>query len=388
MARFIARRVVQLILVLLSVTFVAFGALNFLGDPLVNIVGPLAAIDYCDEVEAGLREDSYTSINNSRGDCEIIGEAKADFGLDKPVVQRYFTWLGNIITGDLGTSFQTQLPVSEIIAQKLPKSLMLMVMAQIIALAVAIPVGVYSAYRAGRAVDRATSVASFGLLSIPNFALGVIVLQFFALRNQWLPASFDDASIGTRIHSLILPATVLGLGIAATYQRLLRTDLLTTLQEDFVHMARAKGMTDRHIMTRHALRPSLFSLITVFGVSTGALIGGSPRGSSRSPMRPRRRALVMTSSPPSSNQRWILVYRGGHDASPVRGPDSSCSASVSGVRKAPVMPKWNSGCGPASSSNQSCLPWRRTPMAICPLSPRRKFRALVSLRGGPFSAST
>jgi peptide/nickel transport system permease protein len=182
-------------------------------------------------VEAGLREDSYTSINNSRGDCEIIGEAKADFGLDKPVVQRYFTWLGNIITGDLGTSFQTQLPVSEIIAQKLPKSLMLMVMAQIIALAVAIPVGVYSAYRAGRAVDRATSVASFGLLSIPNFALGVIVLQFFALRNQWLPASFDDTSIGTRIHSLILPATVLGLGIAATYQRLLRTDLLTTLQE-------------------------------------------------------------------------------------------------------------------------------------------------------------
>ena len=275
MARFIARRVVQLILVLLSVTFVAFGALNFLGDPLVNIVGPLAAIDYCDEVEAGLREDSYTSINNSRGDCEIIGEAKADFGLDKPVIQRYFTWLGNIITGDLGTSFQTQLPVSEIIAQKLPKSLMLMVMAQIIALAVAIPIGVYSAYRAGRAVDRATSVASFGLLSIPNFALGVIVLQFFALRNQWLPASFDDASIGTRIHSLILPATVLGLGIAATYQRLLRTDLLTTLQEDFVHMARAKGMTDRHIMTRHALRPSLFSLITVFGVSTGALIGGS-----------------------------------------------------------------------------------------------------------------
>ncbi|NDH23366.1 MAG: ABC transporter permease [Actinobacteria bacterium] len=251
MARFIARRVVQLILVLLSVTFVAFGALNFLGDPLVNIVGPLAAIDYCDEVEAGLREDSYTSINNAKGDCEIIGEAKADFGLDQPVVQRYFTWLGNIITGDLGTSFQTQLPVSEIIAQKLPKSLMLMVMAQVIALAVAIPVGVYSAYRAGRAVDR------------------------FALRNQWLPASFDDTSFGTRIHSLILPATVLGLGIAATYQRLLRTDLLTTLQEDFVHMARAKGMTDRHIMTRHALRPSLFSLITVFGVSTGALIGGS-----------------------------------------------------------------------------------------------------------------
>lgn len=275
MARFIARRVVQLVLVLLAVTFLAFSALNFLGDPLVNIVGPLAAIDYCDDVEAGLREDSFTSINNAKGDCEIIGEAKADFGLDQPVFQRYFTWLGNIATGDLGTSFQTQLPVSEIIQQKLPKSLMLMVMAEIVALGIAIPVGIYSAYRAGRTVDRATSIASFGLLSIPNFALGVIMLQFFALRNQWLPASFDDTSFWTRVHSLLLPSIVLGIGIAATYQRLLRTDLLTTLQEDFVHMARAKGMSDRHIMVRHALRPSLFSLITIFGVNTGALIGGS-----------------------------------------------------------------------------------------------------------------
>lgn len=275
MRQFILRRVIQLVFVLLAVTFVAFGALNFLGDPLTNIVGPLAAIDYCDEVEAGLREDSFTSLNNAKGDCEQIAEAKAEFGLDKPVVQRYFSWLGDIVTGDLGRSFVTGLPVSEVITQKLPKSLLLMVMAEIVALGIAIPVGVYSAYRAGRPVDRATSIASFGFLSIPNFALGVIMLQFFALRNQWLPASFDDTSLWTRIHSLLLPAIVLGIGIAATYQRLLRTDLVTTLQEDFVHMARAKGMSDRHIMLRHALRPSLFSLITVFGVNTGALIGGS-----------------------------------------------------------------------------------------------------------------
>ena len=227
MGRFILRRVVQLIFVLLAVTFVAFSALNFLGDPLVNIVGPLAAIDYCDEVEAGLREDSFTSLNNAKGDCEIIGEAREEFGLDQPVIQRYFSWVGGIVTGDLGTSFQTGLPVSEVIGEKLPKSLLLMVMAEIVALGVAIPVGIYSAYRAGRTVDRATSLVSFGLLSIPNFALGVVMLQFFALRNQWLPASFDDTNLWTRIHSLLLPAIVLGIGIAATYQRLLRTDLLS-----------------------------------------------------------------------------------------------------------------------------------------------------------------
>ena len=200
MGRFILRRVVQLVLVLLAVTFMAFSALNFLGDPLVNVIGPLAAIDYCDEVEAGLREDSFTTLNNLKGDCEIIAEAKEQYGLDKSVPVRYVTWLGDIVTGDLGTSFQTQLPVSEIIRQKLPKSLLLMVMAEIVALAIAIPVGVYSAYRAGRAVDRATSVASFGLLSVPNFALGVVMLQFFALRNQ-VTGVVRRHELGTRIHS-------------------------------------------------------------------------------------------------------------------------------------------------------------------------------------------
>jgi len=266
--------VVQLIAVLLAVTFLAFSALNFLGDPLVNVVGPLAAIPDCDQVEAGLREDTFSTAGNI-GDCEVVRLARTQYNLDKPVPERYLRWVGDLVQGDLGTSFQTGLPVSEIVREKLPKSLLLMVMAELVALSLAIPVGVAAAYRAGRRLDRVTSIGSFGLLSVPNFALGVILLQLFALRNQWLPASFDDTSLWSRVHSLILPAVVLGLGIAASYQRLLRTDLLTTLQEDFVHMARAKGMSDRHVMVRHALRPSLFSLITLFGLNTGALIGGS-----------------------------------------------------------------------------------------------------------------
>lgn len=274
MAQYIMRRVVQLIAVLLAVTFLAFSALNFLGDPLVNVVGPLAAIPDCDQVEAGLRPDTFSTAGGV-GDCELVQTARAEYNLDKPAPQRYLLWVGDLVTGDLGTSFQTGVPVSEIVREKLPKSLLLMVMAEIVALAIAIPVGVAAAYRGGRPLDRVTSVGSFGLLSIPNFALGVVLLQFFALRNQLLPASFDDTSLWSRVHSLFLPSLVLGLGVAASYQRLLRTDLLTTLQEDFVQMARAKGMSDRHVMVRHALRPSLFSLITLFGLNTGALIGGS-----------------------------------------------------------------------------------------------------------------
>lgn len=274
MTVFVVRRVVLLVLVVLAVTFAAFAALNLLGDPLRNVVGPLADAD-CAAVEAGLITDQATSLNNSKGDCEIVAEARAAYHLDEPVVLRYFLWLGGLVTGDFGTSFQNDQPVSEVIREKLPETLVLVVMAQIVALGVAIPWGVAAAYRANRTFDRMSTVASFGMLSIPNFAGGVVLLYFLALRWQIFPSAYKDDSLGSLIFSLVLPALTLGLPLAATYQRLLRTDLITTLQEDFVHMARAKGLTPARIMFRHALRPSMFSVVTVFGVNTGALIGGS-----------------------------------------------------------------------------------------------------------------
>lgn len=273
-ARFITKRVLLLLSVVLAVTFFAFAALNLLGDPLVNVVGPLAKVD-CEAVEAGLIEDQSTSLNNSMSDCEIVAEARAVYHLDQPVVLRYFLWLGDLLRGDLGTSFQNDQPVSEVLREKLPESLMLLVMAQTVAIGVSIPWGVAAAYRANRAFDRVSTVGSFGLLSIPNFAMGVILLYLLALRWQIFPSAYEGDSLVGRFRSLILPAFTLGLPLAASYQRLLRTDLITTLQEDFVHMARAKGMPPMWIMFRHALRPSLFSVVTVFGVNTGALIGGS-----------------------------------------------------------------------------------------------------------------
>jgi peptide/nickel transport system permease protein len=274
MASLVARRLTQLVAVVLAVTFLAFAALNVLGDPLTNVVGPLAEID-CDAVEAGLIEDQSTTLNNTKTDCVIVAEARATYHLDEPLLERYFLWLGDVLTGDLGTSFQNDLPVSDVLREKIPETLMLLVMAQIVALGLAIPWGVAAAYRANGPLDRISTVGSFGLLSIPPFALGVILLYLFALRWQIFPTAFDDDTLWTRVKSLLLPAITLGLPLAASYQRLLRTDLITTLQEDFVHMARAKGMTSRHIMFRHALRPSMFSVVTVFGINTGALIGGS-----------------------------------------------------------------------------------------------------------------
>ena len=272
MTRFVARRLALLVAVLFAVTFLGFSAMNLLGDPLVNIVGVLADLD-CEGIEAGTVED--TSVDRASSDCETVATARAEYHLDRPVPVRYVLWLRDMATGDFGTSFQNDQPVSEVIREKLPETLILLAMAQIVSIGIAIPWGVIAAYRANRTFDRGSTVASFGLLSVPNFALGVVLLYLLALRWQIFPSAYESNSLVGLILSMILPALTLGLPLAASYQRLLRTDLITTLQEDFVHMAKAKGLPPLRIMFRHALRPSLFSVVTVFGVSTGSLIGGS-----------------------------------------------------------------------------------------------------------------
>ena len=151
-----------------------------------------------------------------------------------------------------------------------------MVMAQVFALAIAIPWGVWTASRANGAIDRTSTAVSFGLVSLPNFALAVILLYVFAIKLDWLPDTYNATDpFFTRLTQLVLPALALALPAAAVYQRLLRTDLITTLQEDFILMARAKGVSRRRVLFGHALRPSMFSVITVFGINAGALIGGA-----------------------------------------------------------------------------------------------------------------
>ncbi len=274
MIRFLARRLVALFAVLLAVTALAFGSLNVLGDPLFNVVGFIASVD-CDAVLAGEIEDISGQTAGGRGDCEVIQAARKEHRLDRALPVRYVLWLGDIVRGDFGTSFKNEMPVRQVLADKLPKSILLMTVAEVIGIVIAVPWAIVAAYRANRRFDRASTVTSFGLLAVPNFAMGIILFYFFVVRWQIFPSRFEDTDLAARLKSMVLPGLTLGLPLAATYQRLLRTDLITTLQEDFIQMARAKGMTDRWVMFRHALRPSLFSLVTVFGISTAGLIGGA-----------------------------------------------------------------------------------------------------------------
>jgi peptide/nickel transport system permease protein len=153
-----------------------------------------------------------------------------------------------------------------------------MVEAQVLALVIAIPLGVFTAYRAGSRFDKAANASAFGLLAIPNFALALVLAYYVGVRFGWLPVSGYVApaeDIGDHLRYMAMPAISLAVGQVAVYMRLLRSDMIATLQEDFITMAKSKGISPSRVLWRHALRPSSLTLLTVAGLNVGTLIGGA-----------------------------------------------------------------------------------------------------------------
>ena len=262
--RYVAFRLMSLVPVMLAVTFLSFIMLSLLpGDPAVNILGNAAT-------------------------PESIEQFREENRLDDPVVTRYFRWLGDAAKGDLGESPFLNEPVTEGLGRTLPISLQFMIYTQLFALALAIPLGIYTAYRAGQRADILLTPTAFGVLAIPNFVLALVLVFFLALGGfsllgrdwgiQVLPAigyvPFGESVVDHFKH-WVLPVLALGLGQAVVYMRLLRTDMIATLQEEYINVAKAKGMSTSRILLMHALRPSSFTLLTVAGVNLGALVGGS-----------------------------------------------------------------------------------------------------------------
>jgi peptide/nickel transport system permease protein len=252
--RVIGSRLLTVVPILFLVSLASFFLVDLLpGDPVYAILGQNAT----PETAAALR---------------------SELGLDDSLPTRYATWLGNALTGDLGESIRSGRPVLDEILDRLPVTLQLAGMAMGMALVVAVPLGMWSAYRAGRPFDRATSASSFAFISLPPFLIGLLLVFFFALTfsvfpvTGWVPLTED---LGENLRHAFLPALSLALGELAVYTQLLRADMVATLQEDYVLAARAKGMPTWHILLRQALRPSSFSLITLAGVNLGRLIGGT-----------------------------------------------------------------------------------------------------------------
>jgi len=199
-----------------------------------------------------------------------IQAARHAYGLDVPLPKQYLNYWKGVLHGDLGSSVRMGQTVSKLIAQRYPYTLELTLASLAIAILLSLPAGVHSARRRDLWDDRLLSVVSLFGLSFPNVALGPILILFFALRLGWLPVSGS----GTFAH-LVLPAITMGSALAAILTRMIRTSMLEELGQDYIRTARAKGLTERVVVYRHALRNAMIPIVTVLGLQFGALLAGA-----------------------------------------------------------------------------------------------------------------
>src|ERR1700728_142041 len=207
------------------------------------------------------------------GECAPATDIQATrhaYGLDVPLGQQYLNYWRGVLRGDLGKSLRFNQGVTNLIAQRYPFTLQLTLASLLVAIVLAIPAGVRSAQRRNHWDDRALSVVSLFGLSFPNFALGPVLILFFSIELGWLPVSGS----GTLAH-LVLPAVTMGSALAAILTRMVRTSMLEELGQDYIRTARAKGLPERTVVYRHALRNAMIPILTVIGLQFGALLAGA-----------------------------------------------------------------------------------------------------------------
>lgn len=254
MLAFIIRRIITTIPVMAFVALFVFSLLYIApGDPAAVIAGDQA----------------------SPADVERI---RASLGLDRPYLIRFGEWLFRVLQGDLGTSIFTSLPVTQLIAQRIEPTVSLMVLTLIIAVVVAVPMGVIAAWKAGTWIDKAAmAFAVFGF-SVPVFVVGYLLAYTFALKLDWLPVQgYTPLSQGfwPWLRNLILPAVTLGFVYIALIARITRATMLEVMQQDYIRTARSKGLGNRSILFLHALKNAAVPVITIIGIGIALLIGGA-----------------------------------------------------------------------------------------------------------------
>jgi peptide/nickel transport system permease protein len=254
MLKFLVRRLGVVVPTLVFVSILIFSLQQLLpGDPAVVLAG-------------------------EEQDPAVIAYLHRKLHLDEPLPVRYGYWIGGVLRGDLGESLRIQKPVLDLILEKLPVTLELGALAMVIALAIGIPMGVLSAYRRDSAWDYAANIVALWGLSTPNFWLGILLILLFSVSLGWLPASgyvspFED--LRANLAAMIMPAFVLGNAIAAVLMRHTRSAMLQVLSSDYVRTARAKGLAERRVVLKHALRNAMIPIITLGALELGTLLSGA-----------------------------------------------------------------------------------------------------------------
>jgi len=254
MLPFLAKRLVQLIPTLFFVSVLIFGLQQLLpGDPALAMAG-------------------------EERDPAVLAQIRQQYRLDQPFYVQYVYWIGGVLSGNLGESMRLKEPVLTLIAQKFPVTLQLALMAIVISLAIGVSAGIISAVRKNTAIDYVVNVIALGGISTPNFWLGILLIFLFSVQLGWLPASgyvspFEDFWLS--IKTTILPAFVLGNAFAAVLMRHTRSAMLQAMASDYVRTARAKGLPERTVVLKHAMRNALTPVITLGALELGTLLSGA-----------------------------------------------------------------------------------------------------------------
>lgn len=250
MKNYALKRLLQLIPILLAITFLSYGMMRIAGS---------------DVVEQKMENTSGTVSQ------EMIDNARAELGLDKPFVVQYFTWLGNLLRGNMGTSYVSNKPVFSTFVSKLPATLLLTAVSILLTVLISIPLGIWSAVKQNTATDYVIRTASFIGNSLPNFFVSLLLMYFFAIRLGWFPV----ISGGVSLQSVALPALTLAIAMSAKYLRQVRATVLDELSKDYVLGARARGVKFSTTLIRSVMKASLVTIITLLTLSIGSLLGGT-----------------------------------------------------------------------------------------------------------------
>ncbi|HZO32742.1 MAG TPA: ABC transporter permease [Chloroflexota bacterium] len=254
MTRYLIIRAVGVIPTLIGISILVFGITYLIpGDPALIMAG-------------------------SEATPEVVANLRQQWGLDQPVYIRYLSWLGNMVRGNLGDSYFSRQTVTQLVGNALPVTLELAILSLLVAMLIAIPTGIVSAVKAGSWFDLGAAALAFIGLSIPSFWLGIMLIYVFAVHLQQLPAGgFTPLSAGLwpNLQSMILPSIALGTFASTQLMRYLRASLLDVLHADYIRTSRAKGLRERSVLLRHAVRNALIPFTTVLGVQMGYLLGGT-----------------------------------------------------------------------------------------------------------------
>ena len=250
MKKYAVRRLLQLIPILLAITFLSYGMMRIAGS---------------DVVEQKMENTGETASQ------EIVDAAREELGLDKPFFVQYFSWLANLLRGDMGTSYVSNKPVFSTFVSKLPATLLLTFVSILLTVVISIPLGIWAAVRQNKATDYVIRTASFIGNSLPNFFVSLLLMYLFAIRLGWFPV----ISNGVSLQSVALPALTLAIAMSAKYLRQVRATVLDELSKDYVLGARARGVPFTTIMMKSVLKASLVTIITLLTISIGSLLGGT-----------------------------------------------------------------------------------------------------------------